>query len=161
MKAVFYIPTNHIGGVNIWDIEEYNMSRVELMNKSQLKNLISLGMEVGSHGEKHIRLDAVSEKEALNDIVNSKETLQKLLESPVYSFAYPYGKIPANYSSLLKVAGYTFAVSIYTTFETNFTLRRFAVNQGDDLKKINLKLSKKYRMMRFFYDPLFFLMRKF
>jgi peptidoglycan/xylan/chitin deacetylase (PgdA/CDA1 family) len=160
MKAVFYIPTNHIGGVNIWDIEEYNMSRVELMNTSQLRELVSLGMEVGSHGEKHIKLNAVTEMEVLQDISDSKEMLELLLESPVYSFAYPYGKIPANYGKLLTSAGYTFGLSIYTPIETNFTLRRFAINQGDDGKNIRLKLGKRYRLMRLFYDPLFFLLRK-
>lgn len=160
MKAVFYMPTEFIDGVNTWDIEEYDMVSVKLMDALQLKSLIASGMEVGSHGEKHLRLDAVTEKEAFNDIARSKLTLEKLLDHPVYSLAYPYGKVPAKHQSLLKKAGYAYGLSIYTPLESNFALRRFAINESDELKTIHLKLSKRYRIMRLFYDPFFLLFKK-
>ncbi|AZI25169.1 polysaccharide deacetylase family protein [Pedobacter sp. G11] len=160
MKAVFYMPTEHIDGVNTWDIKEYGMISVELMNVTQLKKLVALGMEVGSHGEKHIKLDTVTYNVAYADIVNSKYTLEKLLEHPTYSFAYPYGKVPMQHEQMLKKAGYKFGLSIYTSLESNFTLRRFAINEGDDRNAINLKLSKRYQMMRSLYDPLFLLLNK-
>ncbi|MET0572638.1 MAG: polysaccharide deacetylase family protein [Pedobacter agri] len=160
MKAVFYMPSQHVGGINIWDIEEHAMESVELMSAEQLKELVNLGMEIGSHGERHIRLNLIAEQEAFQDISNSKKTLESLLKTKIYSFAYPYGKIPEKYSSLLSKAGYQFGVSIYAAFQSNFTLRRFAINETDDLKTIELKLSPKYRMMRFFYDPLLILKNK-
>lgn len=153
MKAVFYMPSNHIDGENIWDIEEFAMTSVKLMNLQQLQYLLTLGMEVGSHGENHIRLNQVSVAVANQDISNSKKKLEEILQCPVYSFAYPYGKIPAQHQKMLAQAGYHFGLSIYTAFETKYTLRRFAINETDDRKIINMKLSTRYRIMRALYDP--------
>ncbi|MCX2432352.1 polysaccharide deacetylase family protein [Pedobacter sp. GR22-10] len=157
MKAVFYMPSNHIDGENTWDIEEFAMSSVKLMNLDQLRHLLALGMEIGSHGENHIRLNKVSEATAYQDIAGSKQNLETLLQSPVYSFAYPYGKIPAKHQKMLVKAGYTFGLSIYTSVETRYTLRRFAINETDDWKIITMKLGKRYRLMRALYDPILLL----
>ena len=156
-KAVFYMPSAHIGDLNILDIEEHAMESVNLMDKTELQQLVKLGMEVGSHGEKHLRLDSVSEQLAFDDMLNSKKTLEKLLGTKIYSFAFPYGKIPENHKKLLRKAGYKYGLSIYTAFETDYALRRFAINEKDDKEAIDLKLSGKYRFMRFFYDPVFLL----
>ncbi len=160
MKAVFYMPSQHVGGINIWDVEEHAMESVELMSTAQLKELVGLGMEIGSHGEKHIRLNLISEQEAFEDISNSKKTLESLLDTKICSIAYPYGKIPKKYNKLLTKAEYQFGVSIYSAFQSNYTLRRFAINETDDKKTIELKLSKRYRMMRLFYDPILLLFKK-
>jgi peptidoglycan/xylan/chitin deacetylase (PgdA/CDA1 family) len=160
MKAVFYMPSKYVGGINSWDIEEHGMESVNLMSSAQLKELAGLGMEIGSHGEKHMRLNQISSREAFIDISNSKKTLESLLNTRVFSMAYPYGKIPGNYSQLLREAGYSFGISIYSTFQNKYALRRFAINETDDKQTIELKLSKRYRMMRFFYDPLFILKNK-
>ncbi|NTE05547.1 polysaccharide deacetylase family protein [Agrobacterium tumefaciens] len=157
MKAVFYMPSNHIDGENIWDIEEFAMTSVKLMNLQQLQYLLTLGMEVGSHGENHIRLNRVSEAVANQDIFRSKKNLENLLQHPIYSFAYPYGKIPAQHQIMLTNAGYYFGLSIYTAFETKYTLRRFAINETDDRKIIDMKLNGRYRMMRALYDPILLL----
>ncbi|MFW0714245.1 polysaccharide deacetylase family protein [Pedobacter sp. N23S346] len=157
MKAVFYMPSNHIDGQNIWDIEEYAMASVKLMDIGQLKHLLSLGMEIGSHGEKHIKLNKVDEAAAYLDIANSKKTLEDLLNHKVYSFAYPYGKIPAKHQQMLTKAGYHFGLAIYTPFESKYALRRFAINESDDQKIIDMKLGKRYRLMRLIYDPILLL----
>ena len=157
MKAVFYMPSNHIDGENIWDIEEFAMTSIKLMNLQQLQYLLTLGMEVGSHGENHIRLNRVTEVVANQDITNSKKKLEDILQQPIYSFAYPYGKIPAQHQRMLVQAGYYFGLSIYTAFETKYTLRRFAINETDDRKIIDMKLSSRYRMMRALYDPVLLL----
>lgn len=153
MKAVFYMPANHINGENIWDIEEFSMSSVKLMNLDQLRHLLSIGMEIGSHGENHIRLNKVSKAIAYQDIVGSKKTLETLLQHPIYSFAYPYGKVPLQHKQMLIQAGYHFGLSIYSTFQTRYSLRRFAINETDHQKIINMKLGRKYRIMRTLYDP--------
>ena len=157
MKAVFYMPSNQIDGHNIWDIEELGIVSVKLMSAAQLQKLLALGMEVGSHGEKHVRLNTVDGETALTDIKNSKTKLEKVLNHAIYSFAYPYGMIPANHKQMLLKAGYQFGLAIYSTVQTKFTLRRFAINEWDDQNKIQLKLSRTYRIMRSLYDPLFIL----
>lgn len=157
MKAVFYMPSNHIDGQNTWDIEEFAMTSVKLMNLDQLRHLLTIGMEIGSHGENHIRLNKVSKAIAYQDIAGSKKSLETLLQHPIYSFAYPYGKIPPQHEQMLIHAGYHFGLSIYSTFQTRYSLRRFAINETDDQKIINMKLSRKYRIMRTLYDPVLLL----
>ncbi|GGI28235.1 polysaccharide deacetylase family protein [Pedobacter mendelii] len=160
MKAVFYMPSEHIDGLNIWDIEEHSMISVKLMNAVQLQHLVSLGMEIGSHGEKHIKLDTVSKNLAYTDMLNSKKTLEGLLNTKVYSFAFPYGKIPVQHQQMLIKAGYKFGLSIYSPYEKNYALRRFAINETDDKQTINMKLNSRYRLMRIFYDPILLLKNK-
>lgn len=160
MKAVFYIPTDQIDGLNTWDIDELGTIPVSLMNAEQLIHLQSNGMEIGSHGEKHIRLTEASNELAFAEISNSKQVLTDLLDSKVYSFAYPYGKVPKRHQQMLIKSGYNFGISIYSPFETKFSLRRFAIHDTDDLEKIRFKLSKRYNIMRYFYDPIFLLKKK-
>lgn len=155
MKAVFYMPTAFIGDLNVWDIEDHGTTAVKLMDASQILELSRLGMEIGSHGERHIKLNRVPQHKAFEDINHSKITLEKILNKPVYSFAYPYGKIPRYHKKMLHQAGYQVGISIYTSFQSQLTLRRFGISQSDDTKTILLKLSPRYRMMRAFYDPVF------
>jgi len=157
MKGVFFMPTAYIGASNTWDIEEHGTKEVKLMSTDDLKQLNAMGMEIGSHGQKHIRLNNVDHSKAFDDISNSKATLEKVLERPVYSFAYPYGKIPKGYKKMLSTAGYSFGISIYSSIENNFLLRRFGIHETDDSNTINLKISKRYSLMRIFYDPFFLL----
>lgn len=153
MKAVFYIPTSHIGGYNVWDTEELNLVEVKLMTAAQLTELKQMGMEIGSHGEEHQRLNTVDAEDAFKEIIRSKNILEELLNEPVYSFAHPYAEIPKGYKQMLRRAGYTAAVSIYQSVQNQYALRRFGIHESDNKKSISFKLTPLYLRMRQLYDP--------
>lgn len=153
MKAVFFIPTAQIGGINLWDVEEQGFEAVRLMSADQLKYLSASGMEIGSHGDNHKRPEP-NQEASKNEIHQSKAILTALLGKQITSFSYPYGQIPKHYPALLKSAGYQFAAGIYTPFQTNLSLRRFGIHESDTKQSMSFKLGHIYRGLRFIGDPL-------
>lgn len=63
----------------------------DYMSGAQVKNLYSLGMEIGSHSVTHSDMTTLSSANLTNEFASSKNTLQTLIGAPVTSFAYPYG----------------------------------------------------------------------
>jgi peptidoglycan/xylan/chitin deacetylase (PgdA/CDA1 family) len=154
MKAVFYMPTAHIGLHNSWDSEE-GRTKVDLMDKADLCQLVSAGMELGAHGHQHIKLKNIEEEsEIAFQVAHSKKILEDLTGQNILSFAYPFGSVPKSFKRILNTAGYFFAVSIYQPFQNRFALRRFIYHDGDNLKTIRQKLSGTYKLYRFLTDPL-------
>ena len=63
------------------------------MTYPQIKKLHESGVvEVGAHTMKHANLTLADDDEARAEIRYSKEVLQEIIEAPVTSFAYPFGK---------------------------------------------------------------------
>ncbi len=152
MKAVFYMPTAHLGGYNDWDAAE-GRTRVDLMNEDDLKELNRLGMETGAHSHHHIHLKKVDEKTVEFEVKESKQLLELIIGKEVISFAYPFGSVPKNYKQILTAAGYRFAISIYTPFENDLSIRRFIYHDGDTTETLHKKLSFFYRCYRIVRDP--------
>lgn len=153
MTAVFYMPTAHIGGYNTWDKDE-GRAQVELMNETDLKELSSIGMEIGAHSHHHIRLRGINETKLRFELTESKRVLESILSKEIISLAYPFGSVPANYQQMLSAAGYQYANSIYAPFEKKLSLRRFIYHDGDTVQTIKQKLSWQYKWYRFLTDPL-------
>jgi peptidoglycan/xylan/chitin deacetylase (PgdA/CDA1 family) len=75
------------------------------LSKDQLKELISSGWEIGSHGMKHI--DLVQNPGALREEIGiSKKKIEDLLNIKVISFAYPFGKATKITMDWVKQVGY-------------------------------------------------------
>lgn len=153
MKAVFYMPTAYLDGVNEWDTIQ-GKPAVQLMDKDDIERLDDEGMEVGSHSHYHIRMDEPGKEEVLNNLKTSKKILEEIIGKPIISIAYPFGAIPANNKKLLEEAGYVYGLSIYTPKETQYDIRRWIYHDGDDATRIKKKLSLKYKLMRAVKDKL-------
>ena len=70
------------------------------------------GVEIGSHGVHHRRLDELGMDEILAEVRDSKQHLEDLLGEPVTSFAYPYGAYDTRVRSVLIGAGYHSAAAV-------------------------------------------------
>jgi peptidoglycan/xylan/chitin deacetylase (PgdA/CDA1 family) len=86
-----------------------------MMRSDQVRNLRSLGMEVGAHTVTHpilTRLDAAS---ARDEIGRGKRELETIVDAPVRLFAYPNGVPDVDYGSahatLVRECGFSAAVS--------------------------------------------------
>ena len=65
-------------------------ARTRLMNVEELLRLASSPLvEIGSHTNLHADLSHASEEDAYKDMVTSKQELERLLQRPVNTFAYP------------------------------------------------------------------------
>jgi peptidoglycan/xylan/chitin deacetylase (PgdA/CDA1 family) len=77
------------------------------LSRQQLLDLVQMpGVEIGSHGVHHRRLDELSAREIGEELHDSKRRLEDLLRTQVTSFAYPHGAYDRRVREALIGAGY-------------------------------------------------------
>lgn len=98
MTATFYIVTNTVGtnGSLTWD---------------QIREMQGAGMQIESHGPSHRDLTTLSKEEQLNELVESKKTIEAKLGKTVQHFCYPSGRYSEGTLALVKSAGYETATT--------------------------------------------------
>jgi peptidoglycan/xylan/chitin deacetylase (PgdA/CDA1 family) len=126
-KAVSYLVVNYIGKPNY-------------MNSEQITEISKSGLvEFGSHTMNHMWLKGQSTEFIRDDLVQSKNELERLLGKNVTSLAYPYGVYDNQVIQSASKAGYNNAVStdqgISLTSIEAFKLKRLrpGYNVGSDL----------------------------
>ncbi|RDE24816.1 polysaccharide deacetylase family protein [Motiliproteus coralliicola] len=86
-----------------------------MLRSEQVQLLAKAGMEIGGHSCSHPILANLDSHNLIQEIQDNKLSLQKLIDEPVLSFAYPNGKPIKDYNqstiSALKEAGYRQAVT--------------------------------------------------
>lgn len=112
-------------------LEPIRLDQVKELDRSPL-------ITIGAHTADHEILTKCSLEEAESQILQSKKTLEKILEKPVHSFAYPNGKredFNSNTQALLKKSGFNLA---FTTVRrlveldtSRYEIGRFCI--GNDL----------------------------
>jgi peptidoglycan/xylan/chitin deacetylase (PgdA/CDA1 family) len=109
------------------------------MTSEQIKEMVAAGWEVGSHSMRHRDLTALDESEQKYEIVQSRKLLEKKLDLPIRSFAYPFGLFNPSIVEMTYDAGYTTAMSLgYSSDQGTWNilaLQRRDVSGRYDLKK--------------------------
>jgi peptidoglycan/xylan/chitin deacetylase (PgdA/CDA1 family) len=104
-----------------------------MMTSEQLKEAANTGFDIGAHTVNHPILKTLSDQKAAEEIAESRNILQGVLDRPIDLFAYPNGVPGTDYSArdakLVADIGFKAAVSTqpgYSSSETNrYELRRF------------------------------------
>jgi peptidoglycan/xylan/chitin deacetylase (PgdA/CDA1 family) len=83
--------------------------RFFVMNASELRQLASLGMAIGAHTMSHPVLAQAASDMVRQEMTQSAEALRRVLETPVWAMAYPFGD-PASAGArefgMAELAGY-------------------------------------------------------
>lgn len=118
-----------------------------LMTGPRLRELLSAGIEIGSHSYHHIRLGEQTPDVALNEALTSKSTLEDILGARVDHFCYPYGSHNLQTVEAVAEAGYLTATTCErapaTVDDDPLTLPRKAVAWGDTLIGVWWKMHMK------------------
>jgi peptidoglycan/xylan/chitin deacetylase (PgdA/CDA1 family) len=95
IAGTFYVPSSY--------------SKRPLMEDSQLRDLIGMNMEIGSHTDTHPVLTKLPPHEIWRELRESRERLEQRLGRAVPSFCYPKGKFNRAARKLIAPAGYRLA----------------------------------------------------
>jgi peptidoglycan/xylan/chitin deacetylase (PgdA/CDA1 family) len=103
--ATVFPVVEKIGGVSDWGRLAGVPAR-PLMDWSELKDAVSEGIEVGSHGLTHRYLPELPLSELAREIKESKDRLEQALGVEVSTFCYPYGAYNETVQEMVRHAGY-------------------------------------------------------
>lgn len=118
-SATFFPVVHHINKEGYVSWEELHLLRKE-------------GHTIGSHGLTHRHLSRLTNTEVHNELLASKELLEKELGSTIRLFSFPYGDYTQKSITLMLEAGYTHGFS--TSFGFNKSVGEMAL-----LKRWNVK----------------------
>ena len=93
-----YIVYNYIGITNYMDAD-------------QIRGLYTQGWEIGSHSISHVSLTERTDRQR-DEIVDSRQKLQRNLGIPILTFAYPFGAYNADSVHYAHFAGYIAAMGL-------------------------------------------------
>lgn len=118
--ATFFITTGWLG-------------RPGFLSASQLRELASLGFEIGSHSLTHAHLTDLDHAALHREISGSKLELEQILGQPIEHFSCPGGSYNARVAQLARKAGYrtvcTSQVRVNTARTDTLALGRIAVTR--------------------------------
>jgi peptidoglycan/xylan/chitin deacetylase (PgdA/CDA1 family) len=127
VKATFFITTGSIGKTHRTFYGEQ-----PCMNAAQLREVASLGHEIGAHTITHPKLTRVTPQLAWQEIVGSKIALEDILGEAVLSFAYPKGDYNESVKGMVREAGFWFAPTTWEGLLDNaidgLALPRISIN---------------------------------
>lgn len=151
MKAVFYVLAGHLRGYNEWNVK-HGLPRLDLMNEAEVKQMVDVGMEVGSHSSNHVMLEELTREESRKELLDSKKILEGITGKEVLTIAYPYGSLPVAHAELCEDAGYKYGLSVFTPWQDKYAIRRWIYSDEDTRESIKHKMSVWYDLIRAFED---------
>jgi len=143
MRASWFVVTGSIGQSPKWHADGRPPGR--LLNATELREMQTCGMEIGSHTVSHLRLTEVDDTRLAQELTHSKASLEDLFGDPVNSFAYPYGAWDARCADAVRKAGYLAACTTRTGWALRdhnpYTLRRLSIYNTDTVSTLARKLA--------------------
>ncbi len=118
LPATFFLPTGFVQTERVFPWDRH-LPRMPNLSWEDVRELVRLGMEVGSHTISHADLGAIGPDEARTELVGSRAVLEERLGQSVRWFAYPYGgteHLRQEYIPIIREAGYEGAVSAFGGF---------------------------------------------
>ena len=91
--ALFFVATEYIGQPNY-------------MNRKEIKELRQMGMGIGSHSHHHTLLAPMSAQQIRQELSQSKQILEELLQEPVLDFSFPGGSYDQRVVKIGRELGY-------------------------------------------------------
>jgi|GEM_PF-1086220 len=133
IKATFFVITDYLG------------VKKNSMTWDQVRELDRNGMTIGSHTRTHPYVNRLKDmKKVWDEVVGSKQIIEKNLGHAITTFAYPWGGYDQYLEKLCRDAGYTSArgaqKGIASTTDNRYTLK--AITVSGDLKRFEYLLEK-------------------
>lgn len=135
--ATVFAIAGRLGEQNDWDSEG---PRKALLTGAQLAELASAGVEIGSHGMRHVRLPQATDADLRSETAASRRLLAEITGQDVAGFCYPYGDLDARAERSVREAGYDYACAIWPSAQTGrHALHRSYVGNDDGPLRLSAK----------------------
>lgn len=108
--ATVFVIADLLGGANYWDQPGL---RKTLMTAEEIRHIAACGMEIGSHGRRHVSLTSLVGDDLVAEVAGSRAILQYLSGQDVSGFCYPYGHVDALAVNAVRAAGYLYGCAIW------------------------------------------------
>lgn len=140
--ATVFVIAELLGGSNSWDQAG---PRKSLMTADQIRQAAASGMEIGSHGRRHVSLISTDNgSDVLTaEVAGSRAILQEVSGQEISGFCYPYGHVDAAAVNAVRSAGYRYGCAIWQSQLTSLhALPRTYIGDRDGSLRL---LAKWYR----------------
>ena len=136
--ATFFVLSERLGGTNDWDPDEPPWS---LLDAGGIRQLAAAGVEIGSHGQVHLRLGGCDPGTLRREVSGSRTALAELIGGPVQGFAYPYGSMDAAARAAVRAAGYTYGCAVQSPRSCHdlVSMPRLYVGENDTAMRLAAK----------------------
>jgi peptidoglycan/xylan/chitin deacetylase (PgdA/CDA1 family) len=132
--ATLYVIAGRMGADNEWDPEG---PRKPLLTAQQVREVADAGIEIGSHGLRHVSLPAASADGLAEETAGSRRLLQDVSGQDVPGFCYPYGDIDGTVVDAVRAAGYDYGCAIRASDLTGqHALPRTFIGDGDSAPRL-------------------------
>lgn len=140
IPATVYVTTGLIGRANPW------VAGARMMDAGQLRELAQAGVELGAHTVSHPDLSLADPDTCRREIVESRETLERLTGAPVRTFAYPSCRYGPAALEAVREADFLAAVTCEGRGGWGrYEMKRALITGNDGLPTFMLKLVDAYQ----------------
>jgi len=109
--ATIFLVSAKLSGANDWDDRIETAGR-PLLSGEQIMRLRADGIQFGSHTRTHRRLSGATNDMLALEIGVSRKDLERSLEEPILTFAYPYGDLDREVVEATGAAGFLGACTV-------------------------------------------------
>jgi peptidoglycan/xylan/chitin deacetylase (PgdA/CDA1 family) len=104
-KTTVFPVAGYIGRPSAWD----TLPPQNHLTKEQIREIVSLGHEIGSHTLSHANLTLLSDADLETELLQSKQILEDITGRPVTSLSFPFGQRNRRVWDKALALGYTAA----------------------------------------------------
>jgi peptidoglycan/xylan/chitin deacetylase (PgdA/CDA1 family) len=115
-----------------------------MMTRSQLRELVAEGWELGAHTMTHPDLSTLDYDACLREISDSRTALEEIGGAPVQTFAYPFGRYGPEATAAARDSGMIAAVTTGSGSWAPYEITRAMIGAADPLPVVLLKLTDRY-----------------
>jgi peptidoglycan/xylan/chitin deacetylase (PgdA/CDA1 family) len=137
LRPFVFVPTSAVGGKASWVDGE------PVASWSELRELVSRGGVIGSHGRTHVSFPELDEAALVAELAESMRELRAEIPEAAPLLAYPHGRNDAKVRATAEKAGYRAAFSSETgrngAGTDRFELRRVELKEWDGLAALTWK----------------------
>lgn len=152
IPATIFVTTGFLGKTPGWLHDSNHKDADELiLTREQLKQLPADKVAIGSHCVTHPNLITIDEKNAIQEISQSKRTLEEILNKSIYLLSFPHGAYNEKIVEMSKEVKYKRVFSNIPSFlfsnNMEYVQGRISVSPDDWMIEYRLKLIGAYRWL--------------